>query len=474
MSYIKQISINNLWGDNTENYVWDLQPDVNILVGTNGSGKSTLLILIEEALKKHDADINKDMFRMDTAIELSFFETNTSLSISYEEEKDVVIRKKDENLTLVSATRINTLEMTLPKKEASDYAGEKVTKVIDVMLYELVTRFISYQSNVLTRVIAILQGTEGEKDKKLSELYEGINIFKKKVNELFKETGKTLVTDNGFYFLKKEKQIRPIQLSSGEKQLLILFLTVLLQDKQPSILLLDEPEISLHYSWQQKLIEYLQELNNKCQLIIVTHSGSIFIKGWADKVKYISNLKKELDKKVENVANTNLVDIEEDIIEFDSLAFEKEISKLNGNMFRINKLIEPFKVLNNKVAVQMVDIMIRQGITPDGYTIGHFINKINSYTHIKKLIDTLLNGKKITMNEKTYNLLLKKTPDFAAALQILTEMEGQNINPDIITFSTLLGKCQSVDDIKIIENRRKDLGVEPNDHYLQKLKYKQQ
>jgi predicted ATPase len=47
-------------------------------------------------------------------------------------------------------------------------------------------------------------------------------------------------------FLKNGKTITPYRLSAGEKQILIILLKVILQENQPSILLMDEPELSLH------------------------------------------------------------------------------------------------------------------------------------------------------------------------------------------------------------------------------------
>ena len=62
------------------------------------------------------------------------------------------------------------------------------------------------------------------------------------------------------------------QLSSGEKQILLILTTVFLQEEKPNVLLMDEPEISLHIGWQDKLIEKLRLLNPQCQLILTTHS----------------------------------------------------------------------------------------------------------------------------------------------------------------------------------------------------------
>ena len=68
-----------------------------------------------------------------------------------------------------------------------------------------------------------------------------------------------------------------------------------IQDNQPYILLMDEPEISLHLSWQVDLIDHIRKLNENCQVIIATHSPSIVQKGWNDKVAIMA-LKEESEK----------------------------------------------------------------------------------------------------------------------------------------------------------------------------------
>ena len=65
------------------------------------------------------------------------------------------------------------------------------------------------------------------------------------------------------------------KLSSGEKQLLILLVEALLQKQKPYIFLADEPELSLHISWQRKIITAITALNPNAQIIVATHSPEI-------------------------------------------------------------------------------------------------------------------------------------------------------------------------------------------------------
>ena len=53
---------------------------------------------------------------------------------------------------------------------------------------------------------------------------------------------------------------------------------------------MDEPEISLHFDWQKKLIQYVRELNPNAQIILATHSPAVVMEGWLDKVSEVRDL----------------------------------------------------------------------------------------------------------------------------------------------------------------------------------------
>ena len=82
----------------------------------------------------------------------------------------------------------------------------------------------------------------------------------------------------------------PYQLSSGEKQILAILLTVLVEDQKPYVLFMDEPEVSLHIEWQKKLIDLILELNPSVQIILTTHSPAVIMNGWMDKVTEVSDI----------------------------------------------------------------------------------------------------------------------------------------------------------------------------------------
>jgi ABC-type lipoprotein export system ATPase subunit len=105
------------------------------------------------------------------------------------------------------------------------------------------------------------------------------NIFSQV--SLFLSTLKLFVEDKAFSFsggelvVASEGQLPLAKLSSGEKQLLILFVEALLQRQRPYIFLADEPELSLHIAWQRKILSAIRALNPNAQIVVATHSPEI-------------------------------------------------------------------------------------------------------------------------------------------------------------------------------------------------------
>jgi predicted ATPase len=80
---------------------------------------------------------------------------------------------------------------------------------------------------------------------------------------------------NEVLFRTSQHVLTPFMLSSGEKQLFILLGEVLLQRNQACVFVADEPELSLHVTWQERLIASLRLLNSSSQILAATHSPDI-------------------------------------------------------------------------------------------------------------------------------------------------------------------------------------------------------
>ena len=53
---------------------------------------------------------------------------------------------------------------------------------------------------------------------------------------------------------------------------------------------MDEPEVSLHVEWQQRLIGLIRELNPNVQIVLTTHSPAMIMDGWEDAVTEVSDI----------------------------------------------------------------------------------------------------------------------------------------------------------------------------------------
>lgn len=119
------------------------------------------------------------------------------------------------------------------------------------------------------------------------DFWEGITTEKRKLlasRELFIEIlndlllKKTvLLNERNEIIIKTEsgKTLKPTQLSSGEKQIIVILGEALLQEGETFIYMADEPEISLHVAWQESLAKNIKNLNPAAQVIFATHSPDV-------------------------------------------------------------------------------------------------------------------------------------------------------------------------------------------------------
>ena len=116
-------------------------------------------------------------------------------------------------------------------------------------------------------------------------------LFQDMLDRLFAETGKKIIrTENEIRFSQIGETLLPYQLSSGEKQMLAILLTVLVEDCRPYVLFMDEPEVSLHVDWQKELIDLILQLNPNVQIILTTHSPAVIMNGWMEHVTEVTDI----------------------------------------------------------------------------------------------------------------------------------------------------------------------------------------
>ena len=260
--YIKQIEIDALWSGK-KHILWTLDPHVNVLSGINGVGKSTIL--------------NK-VFRS----------VNTNGDLLNHLLKGVHITAEPEDATHIRFDIIRSLDSPMLDTDTMNLVDSRITSALDFQLYHLQRKYLDYQVNIGNRIIAQLQTGNTDAAQQLSQAKQR---FQDLVDDLFSDTGKKIVrTENEIRFSQIGETLVPYQLSSGEKQMLATLVTVLVEDQQPYVLFMDEPEVSLHIEWQKRLIDLIVELNPNVQIILTTHSPAVIMNGWMDKVTEVSDI----------------------------------------------------------------------------------------------------------------------------------------------------------------------------------------
>ena len=266
--YIKSIEIDSLWS-NRKHIYWELRPDVNILSGSNGVGKSTII----NRSARHLKVMHKGLL------------TTTP-------EDGVKVTFYPEDATSINFDVISSIDRPVMSSEMLEkVSGADIRTELDWQLYNLQRRYLNYQVNIGNRIIALLTSGNPDDQRLASELTKSKKQFQDLVDELFAATGKTIVREsNEIAFNQYGEVLQPYMLSSGEKQILVIMLTALVQENRPSVMLMDEPEISLHFDWQKILLESILELNPNIQIIMATHSPAMVMNGWLEHVKEINDL----------------------------------------------------------------------------------------------------------------------------------------------------------------------------------------
>lgn len=285
---ITKVEIKGLW--NRFDLSWDLHPDVNVLSGINGSGKSTILQCVAQLILTGQLPDNiKNVVRsvnviFDNGKSLLYGENEADNTVSDSTQRVIPGSDFDAKVELISTFDNEILEV-------GRRPDQQVRTELDRDIFRLQKQYLDYQLNISKKTFEIVKQYNGHSQEKVMEVMRQQERFLEIVDYLFKDTDKKINREkNEIVFVSGSDEISAYDLSSGEKQILVILLTVLVQDNKPLILFMDEPEISLHFDWQKKLIQYIREINANVQIILATHSPAIIIEGWGNKVAEVRDL----------------------------------------------------------------------------------------------------------------------------------------------------------------------------------------
>lgn len=255
-----------------------------VLAGSNGSGKTRILESIlryfQEHLNYKQNNIEAGIFYeekekncisnvQDFFYELEYFsycEANNPLR-----EKHIEIKNK---LDILPKIIYVPTEINFQKMNVASTTLVQEYKFINIVNTNLIKDIPSY---IATKMISAMLKNKNEK----------VGDVQKKVFDEINGIFDILDMDTRLIGMSTTTEILPIftnsagdefdinELSSGEKQLFLRTLAIKMLNPENSIILIDEPELSLHPKWQQRIVDVYEKIGKNNQIIIATHSPHI-------------------------------------------------------------------------------------------------------------------------------------------------------------------------------------------------------
>jgi ABC-type lipoprotein export system ATPase subunit len=233
-----------------------------------------------------------------TSFQLQLETELTRLSMSFQENvlRTMLFNEEFDYVNISEPIKLNIKEIRVGLKQAYRELGildKNTAKIIEKHVKTISTAADSINKHVedrekplypndvtpltlLKRTRKIIKlSSELEENKKL--IFKPISDYLGILNEFSdkKEFAIDESSSDGILVSKGGAPIPIQQLSSGEKQLIILLTETLLQKESKTIFIADEPELSLHIEWQRKIIPSIRKLNPNAQIIVATHSPEI-------------------------------------------------------------------------------------------------------------------------------------------------------------------------------------------------------
>jgi ABC-type glutathione transport system ATPase component len=149
----------------------------------------------------------------------------------------------------------------------------------------------------VARVLAVYAEDTRQKLESLSRLLNRVRVFKTLIEQRFAPKTVEIDRQTGFIIRNRSGAIVPLEkLSSGEQHQLVLFFELLFELESNALILIDEPELSLHISWQKQFVSDLHRIIelNQFDVVLATHSPQL-IGRWPELVVELGDVDDPLD-----------------------------------------------------------------------------------------------------------------------------------------------------------------------------------
>ena len=289
---IKSIYIKNLKA--LKNFHMDFNNNVNVIIGENGLGKTTILESIYNIITANKGFV-EDESSEGCNLEVLFTEQELSIINKFRNRSHKTILKSEEKITIEKHNINKDIDF---KKNSSKSTIEKEKWFRKIIYLPTDVKFKKHKVETAKKIQSsidigvILNSDEMSlnlkeylvnihykdlEDMSMGETPFRIEKFRKLYNSFFEE--KEFVGVKDFEPLFKIKATGEThsadELSAGEKQIFFRGGSLLQMNLNNSVILIDEPELSLHPEWQQRILDFYKAIGENNQIIIATHSPHI-------------------------------------------------------------------------------------------------------------------------------------------------------------------------------------------------------
>lgn len=340
--------------------------DTIVLIGENGSGKTSLLKCIYDSF-----DIDERSYKevLENKVELTPALYTTTVKLN-----DNEIGGLHPSVAWELAHEPNNPKVVFMPTEINFEKINKVDNTFDVKTYFQNIIDQNMTENIPSMIAAKMnKEIFRNRNKTIGEVIDNVCDD---INGIFK----VMDLDVKLVGLSEDNNTRPIfknslgkefditGLSSGEKQLFLRALSLKFLDVNNSVILIDEPEISLHPQWQRKIIDVYKSIGENNQLIIATHSphivGSVKSENLRVMTKDTDGIKIINNDNLSETYGKNIGDILCTTMELDSLRNEDITDKLNKvydllskNLYNTDEFKDVFNYLRKYLGDADKDIM---------------------------------------------------------------------------------------------------------------------
>lgn len=294
--------------------------DLIVIAGTNGSGKTNLLEAIYDYFAKkinHEVTNEMDAVIIDEKNNSKIIYMPTEINFSEIKNVNDKYRYEYKFLNKIDSNIVNDIPSYLATKV------KLMQKANEDMSYKEIKEKVSAETN---------------------EIFEALELDVKMIGFTPDERDLPLFTNS----YKETFDIN--KLSSGEKQLFIRALTLKMVEAENAIILIDEPEISLHPKWQQRIVKIYENIGKNNQVIIATHSPHVLGSVSNENIRVMKKTEQgiEIKRYDELTYGQSVETILEDVMELEDIVtpdIAEDFKKLHGMIKAGNYETEEFKDL---------------------------------------------------------------------------------------------------------------------------------